>query len=78
MERDAKRIGSWLEPDPFADLEIPEALQSSLERHRRNLAGLIVNLQSVGVSEEQIEASVSVIVASYKDELVRAIRMMMR
>ncbi len=64
--------------DPFAGIEIPEPLQESLERHRKNLATLVTNLQSVGVSETQIEASVSVIVDSYKEELLRAIRVMVR
>ena len=64
--------------DTFADIEIPEALQESLQRHRENLAGLVANLQSVGVSEAQIEASISVIVESYKEELLRAIKVMVR
>lgn len=64
--------------DPFADVHVPEALQASLQRHRENLAGLIRNLQSAGISEEQIEASISVIVASYRDELLRAVKSMMR
>jgi hypothetical protein len=64
--------------DPFADMEVPEALQASLQRHRENLARLIRDLQSAGISEEQIETSVSVIVASYRDELLRAVKSMMR
>ena len=67
-----------MQKDPFADLEIPEPLQESLQRHRENLAQLVVNLHSVGVHEEQIEASVSVIVDSYKEELLRAIKAMVR
>jgi hypothetical protein len=64
--------------DPFAGLEIPEPLLGSMQRHRENLAKLVVNLQSVGLSEPQIEASVSVIVDSYKEELLRAIKMLVR
>ncbi len=64
--------------DPFADIQIPEPLQESLQRHRENLATLVTNLQSVGVHESQIEASVSVIVDSYKQELLRAIKAMVR
>ena len=78
MELESLNVEGWTERDPFADLEIPEALQASLERHRRNLAGLIANLQSAGISDEQIEASVTVIVASYKEELLRAIRLVVR
>jgi len=64
--------------DPFADMQVPEALQASLQRHRENLARLVRNLQSAGISEEQIEASVTVLVASYRDELLRAVKSMMR
>ena len=71
-------VGLALEEDPFADLEVPEVLQASLERHRANLFRLIQDLQSAGVSEEQIETSVTVIVASYRDELVRAMKTMVR
>ena len=67
-----------IERDPFADIKIPEPLQESLQRHRQNLATLVANLQSVGVQEEQIEASVSVMVDSYKQELLRAIKAMVR
>ncbi len=64
--------------DPFADIQIPEQLQESLQRHRENLARLVTSLQSVGVSETQIEASISVVVDSYKEELCRAIKAMVR
>ena len=64
--------------DPFADLHIPEPLQESLQRHRENLAKLVANLQSVGVHESQIEASVSVMVDSYKQELLRAMKAVVR
>ncbi len=64
----------WAQNDPFADLEIPEALQQSLGRHRENLARLISNLKSAGLDEQQIDVSVSVIVESYKEELLRAIK----
>lgn len=67
---------SVLTKDPFAGIEIPEQLQESLQRHRENLARLVASLQSVGVSEAQIEASISVIVDSYKEELLRAIKVM--
>jgi hypothetical protein len=65
-------------PNPFADLEVPVALQDSLERHREDLAQLVRNLKSAGVSEEQIDTSVTVLVESYRQELLRAIRLMMR
>ncbi len=59
--------------DPFEGSDIPDALQFSLQRHRENLARLVRSLQSAGLHEQQIEASVSVIIESYKEELIRAI-----
>ena len=64
--------------DPFADIEIPDALQESLERHRSNLVRLVETLRTAGLSETQIETSVSVMVESYKAELLRAIKTMVR
>ncbi len=68
---------SLMGADPFAGIDIPQALQASLRRHREHLARLIANLQSVGLDEASIEASVTVIVQSYKVELLGAIRSMM-
>ena len=68
---------SNLESDPFADLEVPAELDESLRRHREHLARLIATLRLAGVGEAHIEESVSVIVDSYKLELIRAIKRMM-
>lgn len=75
---DAQSAGQpgWMTQDPFAGLSVPAALQDTLQRHREHLARLIVSLQSAGVSETQIEASVSAIVSSYKEELMEAIKIM--
>ncbi len=78
MEQEPEKIDRWTGEDPFAGMEIPDALHESIERHRANLFRLITSLQSAGVSDEQIETSVSVIVASYKEELLRAIKTMVR
>ena len=70
---------SWsVQSDPFGDFDIPEALQESLQRHRQHLAKLIMDLKSAGLSETQIETSVCVIVESYKQELLRAIKALVR
>jgi hypothetical protein len=71
-------VGEWVTTDPFAGLQVPESLYASMERHRANLVDLVRNLQSAGIGEAQIEASVSVMVASYREELLRAIKLMMR
>lgn len=64
--------------DTFSDVEIPPELEESLQRHRENLARLIISLRSAGISEAQIEESVSIIVASYKVELMEALKTFMR
>ena len=64
--------------DPLTGIEIPAALLPSLNRHRENLARLVLSLQSLGLDEKQIESSVSVIIASYKDELISAIKAIVR
>ena len=67
-----------LSTDMFRDLEIPAELEESLLRHRENLARLVMSLRSAGVKDAQIEESVSIIVVSYKDELIRAMKRLMR
>jgi hypothetical protein len=64
--------------DPYGDLAIPPALEDSLRRHRENLTQLVTSLRSVGLSETQIEDSVSVLVTSYKEELLRTMKAMAR
>jgi hypothetical protein len=64
--------------DPFVEIAVPVVLEDSLRRHRENLTRLVVSLQSAGVSEAQIEASVTAIVASYKAELMEAIKSMVK
>lgn len=78
MEQTQKLQAGGTNDDPFSDLTVPPALEDSLRRHREHLALLIVSLQSAGVSEVQIEASVSTIVASYKAELMEAIKSMVK
>jgi hypothetical protein len=64
--------------DPFHDLDIPVELVASLQRHREHLAKLAVNLRAAGVGQEQIEQSISVLIASYKAELTAAMKRMVR
>lgn len=64
--------------DPFGELEIPAELEENIQRHREHLMRLVLSLRSAGVDEAQIEESVSVIVASYKDELLRLMKRIVR
>lgn len=75
---DERRRKNFFGQDPLAGLVIPAELEGSFRRHRENLARLVVTLRSAGLSEEKIEESVSVIVASYESELLRTIKSMMR
>ncbi len=56
---------------------VPPALRASLARHRDHLARLVGNLRVAGVDEAKIEASVTVLVESYKAELLGAIKLML-
>ena len=60
-------------PHPF-ETEIPLVLRASVERHQANLARLLHSLRASGMDEAQIEASVIVVIDSYKHELIQAIR----
>lgn len=60
--------------DPFSDLDIPPELEQSLQRHREHLLRLVLSLRSVGMSEPQIEESVTILISSYKEELLRAMK----
>jgi hypothetical protein len=62
----------------FSDLDVPPQLEESLRRHRANLAQFIRNLHTAGISEKQIEESVTLMIASYREELVRTIKSMVR
>lgn len=60
-------------PHPI-DAVIPAVLQASVDRHQKNLARLLDSLRAAGMDEAQIEAAVTVIIESYKHELLQAIR----
>jgi hypothetical protein len=64
--------------DPFGDFAIPTELEESIQRHREHLAKLVASLRSAGINEAQIEESISVLVASYKNELILAMKRIKR
>ena len=61
------------QPDSFG-FDIPPVLQASVERHQANLAKLLQSFRAAGMDQGQIEAAVTVVVDSYKHELLQAIR----
>ena len=67
-----------IETNPFSDLAVPVELQASLDRHLLQVSALVGHLRSAGLSETQIEHSVSTIVESYRNELLRAIKALAR
>jgi hypothetical protein len=60
-------------PHPL-EIGIPPVLQASVERHQANLMRLLVSFRAAGLDEAQIEAAVTVVIDSYKHELLEAIR----
>jgi cell division FtsZ-interacting protein ZapD len=61
-------------PGELEQLTVPAELQESVERHQRHLAALVQSLRAAGVDETVIEASVSQLLESYRDELTAAMR----
>lgn len=61
--------------DETADA-LPPALQSSLARHRDNLASMVSALQAAGLDEASIESHLSVLIDSYRAELAVALHHM--
>lgn len=53
---------------------IPEALQPSVARHQANLARLLESLRAAGMDDATIETAVTTLMASYKQELLAAIK----
>jgi hypothetical protein len=64
-------VAAGLHPSEVA---IPPVLQASVKRHEANLARLLQSFRSAGMGEAEIEAAVTVVIDSYKHELLQAIR----
>lgn len=78
MADEVKEAAELSVAEMLGEVSVPPELESAFQRHRQNLIELVRNLRSAGVSEEQIEQSVSVIVASYKEELLRTMKAIAR
>lgn len=55
---------------------IPPELRASVQRHEQHLAQLVGTLGAAGVDAAMIDASVRLLVDSYREELTAAIRNM--
>jgi hypothetical protein len=60
--------------DGFYDFKIPAELQEVASRHQQHVAELITKLRSVGLEDQIIERSVDQLIASYRAELMRAVK----
>ncbi|MBW4024388.1 MAG: hypothetical protein HIU92_14900 [Proteobacteria bacterium] len=60
-------------PQP-AGLEIPPVLRDSVARHQANLLRLLESFRAAGMDDAQIEPAVTVVIDSYRRELLDAIR----
>jgi hypothetical protein len=54
-------------------LELPQELQASIERHRKNISNLAASLLAGGYDIDQVRATISVVLDSFKDELLRTV-----
>lgn len=60
--------------EEFAGLELPPSLRDLALRHQRNIADLVGRLHEVGLDDGTIEAAVDQLVASYRSQLVDAVK----
>ena len=58
---------------PINDLDVPDVLRSSIERHTRNLLGLATSLLNAGMNEQEVRTVIGQATSSYRDELISAI-----
>ena len=60
--------------DSLYGFQIPDELRDVASRHQLHVAELISKLRSVGLDDHLIERSVDQLVASYRAELLRAVK----
>lgn len=60
--------------DGFYDITVPDALREVASRHQQHVAELIAKLQAVGLDDQLIERSVDQLIASYRAELMQAVK----
>lgn len=60
--------------DSFYKIHIPEELREVAARHQQHVAELIAKLQAAGLDDQLIERSVDQLIASYRAELMKAVK----
>ena len=60
--------------DSFYEVQIPEELREVASRHQQHVAELISKLQAAGLDDHLIERSVDQLIASYRTELMNAVK----
>ena len=60
--------------DKFYDFPVPEELIEVAARHQQHVAELVSKLQSIGMDENLIERSVDQLIASYRVQLLEAVK----
>lgn len=58
----------------FYGVEVPVELQRVSERHQQHIAELVTTLRSAGLTEHSIEDAVDRLVASYRSQLLEAVK----
>lgn len=60
--------------DTYQGIEIPPGFRELTDRHQRNIANLIEQLQTVGLDHAAIEAAVDHLMITYRAQLVEAVK----
>jgi hypothetical protein len=60
--------------DSFYEIQIPNELREVAGRHQQHIVALISQLQSAGLDDGLIERSVDQLIASYRSELMKAVK----
>ena len=58
----------------FYDFHIPEQLREVASRHQEHVAELVAKLKNCGMDEDLIERSVDQLIASYRSQLLEAVK----
>lgn len=61
-----------------AGIPVPPQFLPSIARHQKNLATLVHSLRGAGLDDAMIEANVRQLVETYRDELMTAVRALIR